>query len=231
MFLLEVHLSLCSNFHYFSPSTSGLRVLAMAYGPRLDNLTFAGIIGLEDPPREGVVESVHQLEKGGVKVIMVTGDSKETAIAIARRCGILGGGGRSFAAIRDEADSCLAAMPSAEDSSDDEYLNVDLMSSDGYNTDDVEFGQRTLSGAQLDAIGQHNLPDAIVGVKVFYRVAPRHKLALVRALQKHGEVVAMTGDGVNDALSLKVIESIIHSLFVCLSQFYACNRRPNFLLV
>jgi Ca2+-transporting ATPase len=177
----------------------------MAYGPRLDNLTFAGIIGLEDPPREGVVESVHQLEKGGVKVIMVTGDSKETAIAIARRCGILGGGGgRSIAAIGDEADSCLATMLSAEDSSDDEYLNINLMSSDEYNMDDVEFGQRTLSGAQLDTIGQHNLPDAIVGVKVFYRVAPRHKLALVRALQKNGEVVAMTGDGVNDALSLKV---------------------------
>ena len=177
----------------------------MAYGPDLDNLTFAGIIGLEDPPREGVVESVIQLQTGGVKVIMVTGDSKETAIAIARRCGILGGGNPRDVTVSDEAGSCLATMHgmSAEDSSDDEYLNIDLMS-DGYNMDDVEYGQHTLSGAQLDAIGQHNLPESIVGVKVFYRVAPRHKLALVRALQKHGEVVAMTGDGVNDALSLKV---------------------------
>lgn len=71
----------------------------MAYGPALDNLAFAGIIGLEDPPREGVVESVNQLKGGGVKVIMVTGDSKETAIAIARRCGILGGGKPPFSAI------------------------------------------------------------------------------------------------------------------------------------
>ena len=175
----------------------------MAYGPALDNLTFAGIIGLEDPPREGVVESVYQLEKGGVKVIMVTGDSKETAIAIARRCGILGGA--PVATFGDEANSRLATVSGipAEDSSDDEYLNIDLRS-DEYSMDDVEYGQRTLSGAQLDAIGQNNLPESIVGVKVFYRVAPRHKLALVRALQKYGEVVAMTGDGVNDALSLKV---------------------------
>ena len=65
-------------------------VYSLAYGPSLSTLTFAGIVGLEDPPREGVVESINHLEKGGVQVIMVTGDSKETAIAIAKRCGILG---------------------------------------------------------------------------------------------------------------------------------------------
>ena len=185
----------------------------MAYGPSLDALTFAGIIGLEDPPRVGVIESVNHLEKSGVKVIMITGDSKETAVAIARRCGILGGGGPTASANGDEMDSCLATMPGISgDSSDDEFLNIDLMS-DGY-LDDIEYGQRTLSGAQLDAIGQHNLPESIVGVKVFYRVAPRHKLALVRALQKHGEVVAMTGDGVNDALSLKVWATIIYLNFL-----------------
>ncbi len=205
-------------------SFSGLRVLAMAYGPALDNLTFAGIIGLEDPPREGVVESVNQLEKGGVKVIMVTGDSKETAIAIARRCGILGGA--PAATLGDEVDSCLATMSviPAEDSSDDEYLNIDLRS-DEYSIGDVEYGQRTLSGAQLDAIGQHNLPESIVGVKVFYRVAPRHKLALVRALQKHGEVVAMTGDGVNDALSLKVSAAFSHNFHFSMASFLICKRR------
>jgi len=70
--------------------------------------------------------------------------------------------------------------------------------------DDIDYGSLALSGSQLDAIGANNMADSIMGVKVFYRVAPRHKLALVRAFQKRGEVVAMTGDGVNDATALKV---------------------------
>jgi Ca2+-transporting ATPase len=71
-------------------AANGLRVLGMAYGPSLDDLTFAGVIGMEDPPREGVAEAVGALRSGGVNVLMVTGDSKETAIAIAKRCGIVG---------------------------------------------------------------------------------------------------------------------------------------------
>ena len=194
----------------------GLRVLAMAYGPSLDTLTFAGIIGLEDPPREGVRESVAHLESSGVKVLMVTGDSKETALAIARRCGILascGGGGGSSGGDNNIGEPPLATIPtrksitvSDRESSDDEYLNLDAHSSSIVNYDDIEYGQHALSGSQLDAIGQHNLPDSIVGIKVFYRVAPRHKLALVRALQSKGEVVAMTGDGVNDATALKAAD-------------------------
>eukprot|EP00986_Skeletonema_menzelii_P000265 scaffold67_cov155-Skeletonema_menzelii.AAC.39 len=185
----------------------GLRVLAMAYGPSLDTLTFAGIVGLEDPPREGVVESVAHLEKGGVKVIMVTGDSRETAIAIAKRCGILGG----VKPINDDSSSdnsrpavISKKRGSFEDSgTEDEFLDLSSSTSSTY---DIEYGQHALSGAELDAIGAHNLPDSIIGVKVFYRVAPRHKLALVRALQKRGEVVAMTGDGVNDATALKAAD-------------------------
>lgn len=171
-------------------ASCGLRVLAMAYGPSLSTLTFAGIVGLEDPPREGVVESINHLEKGGVQVIMVTGDSKETAIAIAKRCGILGGDGLS--------------KSSSRGNSEDE-LELGNMSSE-HSTDDIEYGQHAMSGSQLDVIGQHNLADEIVGVKVFYRVAPRHKLALVRAYQKRDEVVAMTGDGVNDATALKAAD-------------------------
>ena len=191
-------------------AANGLRVLAMAYGPSLSALTFAGIVGLEDPPREGVVESVAHLEKGGVQVIMVTGDSKETALAIARRCGILGGGGRGRSTRKNGVESggaVAATIPrrSGGETSDDECLDLDALSDTNSWGDDIEYGgQHALSGSQLDAIGQHNLPDAIVGVKVFYRVAPRHKLALVRALQKRGEIVAMTGDGVNDATALKV---------------------------
>lgn len=193
-------------------AASGLRVLAMAYGPSLGTLTFAGIVGLEDPPREGVIESVAHLERSGVQVVMVTGDSKETAISIARRCGILGGGrGRSTTnAAKNGADisgGLLATIPprslNGGETSDDECQDLDALSDNSWR-DDIEYGQHAMSGSQLDAIGKINLPDSIVGVKVFYRVAPRHKLALVRAFQKRGEVVAMTGDGVNDATALKV---------------------------
>ena len=200
----------------------GLGVLAMAYGPSLDGLTFAGIVGLEDPPREGVAESVAEsvahLEKGGVRVLMVTGDSKETALAIARRCGILGGAKATSSALAPRSGepipATLTRTSTIEDSSegdDDDGGGVggrciDLGASWAMDdaSFDVEYGQHALSGAQLDAIGQRSLPDSIVGVKVFYRVAPRHKLALVRALQTKGEVVAMTGDRVNDATALKV---------------------------
>ena len=184
----------------------GLRVLAMAYGPSLETLTFAGIVGLEDPPREGVVESVAHLEKGGVKVIMVTGDSRETAIAIAKRCGIIGGTksvNESNLSDNDRPAVISRKNSSEESGTDDEFLDL---SSTTLSTYDVEYGQHALSGAELDAIGANNLPDSIIGVKVFYRVAPRHKLALVRALQKRGEVVAMTGDGVNDATALKAAD-------------------------
>ena len=107
-----------------------------------------GVLGLEDPPREGVVESVRHLEKGGEKVIMVTGDSKETALAIAKRCGILGGG----AVTNSVGESNLATIPSrrsvsVKDSSEDEYLDLDAMSLDNSSMDDIEYGQHALSGS------------------------------------------------------------------------------------
>jgi len=159
-------------------AASGLRVLALAYGPDLENLTFAGLVGMEDPPRHGVADSVRQLRQGGVKVLMITGDSKETAIAIAQRCGIVG----------------------------DEYEGsgiTDLLLNDD-SPDDIESGSsQAMSGSEIDSIPPESLPDSITGVRVFYRVVPRHKLAIVRALQAQGEIVAMTGDGVNDATALK----------------------------
>jgi len=161
-------------------AATGLRVLAMAYGCGVDQLVFAGLVGMEDPPRDGVADSVWQLRKGGVKVMMVTGDSKETAMAIARRCGIIGNENEFSEAVSDGHDS--------------------FQSFDG----DVEVGTEiTMSGVELESIPPRLLPDSISEVRIFYRVAPRHKLAIVRALQKHGDIVAMTGDGVNDATALK----------------------------
>lgn len=158
-------------------ASSGLRVLALAYGKSLEQLVFTGLVAMEDPPRQGVQDCVRQLRKGGVKVMMVTGDSKETALAIAHRCGILG-------------------------KSDLGDLYMDGTAT--VTTEDLEFGSsEALSGDQLDAIPPESLADSIAGVRVFFRVVPRHKLAIVRALQSRGDIVAMTGDGVNDATALK----------------------------
>jgi len=175
-------------------ASSGLRVLAMAYGSQLKDLIFAGLVGMEDPPREGVIEAVGKLKRGGVAIHMVTGDSKETAIAIGKRCGIV-----------DPADLHFAAS-SSEDSSDSSGGNRG--GGEFSSEDDIEnYGVRVvMSGEELDAIPPARLADSIIGIKIFYRVAPRHKMALVQAYQSQGEIVAMTGDGVNDATALKAAD-------------------------
>ena len=166
-------------------ASSGLRVLAMAYGSGLDKLILAGIVGMDDPPRKGVVEAVHSLQSGGVSVVMVTGDSKETAIAIGKRCGII-------------------------------HSPFSSISSHHTMESNIEIGAGVaLSGEELDGISEKMLPESIIGIKIFYRVAPRHKLALVRAFQSQGEIVAMTGDGVNDAIALKVSFILNLELFSC----------------
>lgn len=178
----------------------GLRVLAMAYGVSLDQLTFAGVVGMEDPPRVGVAESVMQLRRGGVRVMMVTGDSKETALAIARRCGIVGACEGDYPPEKRP----LTIADSMSRSRSSESLETSSDSSVGFDMEDVELGASvSLSGADLDSIPPQNLAQSIADVKVFCRVAPRHKLSIVRALQKNGDIVAMTGDGVNDATALK----------------------------
>ena len=123
-------------------------------------LTFAGIVGMNDPPRKDVDKSIRRLMKGGVKAIMITGDAETTALAIARRIG----------------------MP---------------LSSwrDGYKP--------VLRGDELDRMSEDELAQVIAQTSIFARTSPDHKLKIVRALQKRGDIVAMTGDGVNDAPALK----------------------------
>ncbi|KAM8776648.1 calcium-transporting ATPase type 2C member 2 isoform 2-T2 [Rhynchonycteris naso] len=133
----------------------GLRVLALASGPELGQLTFLGLVGIIDPPRAGVKEAVQILSESGVSVKMITGDALETALAIGRNIGLCNGK--------------LSAM----------------------------------SGEEMDSMEQDKLADHVGKVSVFFRTSPKHKLKIIKALQESGAIVAMTGDGVNDAVALK----------------------------
>lgn len=159
----------------------GVRILAIAYGPADDvpvasntpqdtptkpteytpkDLTFCGLIGMYDPPRPGVQNSIRRLLQGGVRVIMITGDNETTAETIAKKIGIpLIGGEKSV-----------------------------------------------MSGDALSHMSVQELANSMSYVSVFARTSPEHKLMIVKALQSRGDIVAMTGDGVNDAPALKLAD-------------------------
>ena len=118
-------------------------------------LTFLGLVGMMDAPRQDAVAAILRCKKAGIQVVMITGDHKLTAMAVAREMGI------------------LAA------------------------------GDRALTGEELDRIREDELVRDVECIKVYARVSPEHKMRIVDAWKKRGHVVAMTGDGVNDAPALK----------------------------
>lgn len=146
-------------------SRNGLRVLAVCYKNFKEEkaidindeyeLTFLGLISMMDPPREESKAAVSECIKAGIKPIMITGDHKVTASAIAKRIGIL----------KDESEAC--------------------------------------EGSVIENMSDEELKDFVENISVYARVSPEHKIRIVRAWQEKGNIVSMTGDGVNDAPALK----------------------------
>lgn len=154
----EVHLA----------ANSGYRVLAVAESllpsqssipSNIDNLEmdFLGLVFLQDPLRDGVIDSIHDCAMAGIRTIMITGDHPSTAIAIAKEIG----------------------LPNPE---------------------------RCVTGPEIENSSVDELKALIPNISVFARVVPEHKLRIIRALQDSGEIVGMTGDGVNDAPALRAAD-------------------------
>lgn len=145
-------------------SDSALRVLGAAYKDTAavlapeemeSDLTLVGLVGMIDPPRLEVKDSISKAKLAGIRPIMITGDHRNTAVAIAKELGI--------------ADSL----------------------------------EQSITGAAIDEMSDEDFSSRINDYRVFARVSPEHKVKIVKAFKAHGNIVSMTGDGVNDAPSLK----------------------------
>ncbi|MDE7097848.1 MAG: cation-translocating P-type ATPase [Ruminococcus sp.] len=141
-------------------SDRALRVLALAFcfsdifDEKRGNLVFLGLTGMIDPPREEAKVAIRKCANASVKTVMITGDHKNTAVAIAKKAGLLKNG-------------------------------------------------KAMTGAELDTLTDEQLDRCINSYTVFARVEPVHKLRIVRSFKRRGEIVTMTGDGVNDAPAIK----------------------------
>jgi Ca2+-transporting ATPase len=158
-----------------------MRVLALAYKevpadvdslqePLVNELILVGIVGMMDPPRPEVKEAVAKARKAGIRVIMKTGDHKETAVAIAKEIGL-----------------------------------IDNIDPDEVESIPTETGEHpvALTEQELLNLSENEFDDAVSQVSIFARLTPNMKLRIVETLQKQGHVVAMSGDGINDAPALK----------------------------
>ncbi|MDF1537862.1 MAG: cation-translocating P-type ATPase [Candidatus Thorarchaeota archaeon] len=185
----EILLRLCSEIYYDGKSRpltdqdrkrildvnaelaeSALRVLALAYKPIASeipdwepeqvekNLIFVGLVGMMDPPRDEVKDAIKICKTAGIRPIMITGDHKLTARAIAHSVGL------------------------------------------------IERDGKVLTGAEIDQMTKSEFNECVHSCNVFARVAPEHKLQIVKALRNSNQVVAMTGDGVNDAPAVKAAD-------------------------
>lgn len=146
-------------------ASRGLRVLALAdaFSDKVSEnieeypFKFRGLVGLQDPPKEGVREAIKISEKAGLRVVMITGDYMKTAVAIGAEIGL-------------------------------------------------KYRDYAITGDEIEKMTEDELCAAVKSCDIFSRVIPEHKMKIVKALQKNGEIVAMTGDGVNDATALKAAD-------------------------
>ena len=135
-------------------ASRALRVIAFAYSrdDKKTDLVFTGVVGMIDPPREDVKDSILKCKNAGIRVVMITGDHRLTAQAIAKKIGI---------------------------------------------------GDKTVIGKELERMTEEELKDKVMYTDIFARVDPSHKVRILKALKSNGDIVAMTGDGINDAPALK----------------------------
>jgi len=153
-------------------ASDALRVLAMSYKEMADNiddyemeavesgLTYVGLVGMIDPAREEVPLAINTCKQAGIRTVMVTGDHRLTAVAIAKEIGML----------------------------------------------EEETPGSVMIGEELEEIDDDRLDEVIEDISVFARVSPEHKMRIAMSLKRNGHIVAMTGDGVNDAPALKAAD-------------------------
>ncbi|MEM5772832.1 MAG: cation-translocating P-type ATPase, partial [Candidatus Aenigmatarchaeota archaeon] len=151
------------SFEMEEMAKQGFRVLALAYKrvkkieeSKLEKgLTFLGFVGMIDPPRPEVKQAIETCKQAGIRVVMITGDHRLTALAIAKEIGL------------------------------------------------VEGEEEILTGEELEKMSEEELEEKVEKVAIYARVSPQHKSRIVKALKKKGHIVAVTGDGINDAPALK----------------------------